>query len=332
MMASKKGEYVGITLPRGSKQLYAIFGILFIGAAYVSIGISQPSDRRNKIYEQIGINHIISDEETIVKCSLNNEEVKLIDLDKGMNSYKRLESPVQVSPYDSAYIIMTSGTTGIPKGVEIMHTSAINTCIDLNEKYDVNSADTILMVSAIDFDLSVYDIFGVLRAGGTIVTTSEDNYRNPDEWLKLIDEYKVTIWNSVPILFDMIVTMAEGKNRQLPFRTVMLSGDWIAINLPERFYNISDKMNSVVVAMGGATEASIWSNYMNVPRKISDGWVSIPYGKPLKNQVYRVADSFGRVCPNYVKGELLIGGVGVAKGYYGDEELTEKKILCRRRP
>lgn len=323
----KKGEYVGITLPRGSKQLYAIFGILFIGAAYVSIGISQPSDRRNKIYEQIGINHIISDEETIVKCSLNNEEVKLIDLDKGMNSYKRLESPVQVSPYDSAYIIMTSGTTGIPKGVEIMHTSAINTCIDLNEKYNVNSADTILMVSAIDFDLSVYDIFGVLRAGGTIVTTSEDNYRNPDEWLKLIDKYKVTIWNSVPILFDMIVTMAEGKNRQLPFRTVMLSGDWIAINLPERFYNISDKMNSVVVAMGGATEASIWSNYMNVPRKISDGWVSIPYGKPLKNQVYRVADSFGRVCPNYVKGELLIGGVGVAKGYYGDEELTEKKFF-----
>lgn len=321
----KKGDYIGITLPRGSRQIFAIFGILFSGAAYVPIGITQPNERRSKIYDQIGINHIISDEETIISCSLNNKEVKIIDLDKGMNSDKGLESPVQVSPYDSAYIIMTSGTTGVPKGVEIMHTSAINTCIDLNKKYNINTNDTVLMVSSIDFDLSVFDIFGLLHAGGTFITTSEDNYRNPDEWLELIDRYNVNIWDSVPILFDMLVTMAEGKKLKLPFRVVMLSGDWIALNLPGRFYNMSN--DSVVVAMGGATEASIWSNYLNVPKKIPDNWVSIPYGKPLENQVYKVSDDFGRTCPNYVKGELLIGGVGVAKGYRGDTELTDKKFI-----
>ena len=321
----KEGDYIGITLPRGSRQIFAIFGILFSGAAYVPIGITQPNERRSKIYDQIGINYIISDEETIISCSLNNEEVKIIDLDKGMNSEKKLESPVQVSPYDSAYIIMTSGTTGVPKGVEIMHTSAINTCIDLNKKYNINTNDTVLMVSSIDFDLSVFDIFGLLHAGGTFITTSEDNYRNPDDWLKLIDRYNVTIWDSVPILFDMLVTMAEGKKRKLPFRVVMLSGDWIALNLPGRFYNMSN--DSVVVAMGGATEASIWSNYLNVPKEIPNNWVSIPYGKPLENQVYKVVDDFGRTCPNYVKGELLIGGVGVAKGYRGDTELTDKKFI-----
>ena len=325
----EKGNYVGITLPRGSRQLYAIFGILFVGATYVSIGIAQPNDRRSKIYNQIGIKHIISDEKTIKDCILSKDEVKIIDLDEAMANESKLEQPVEISPYDSAYIIMTSGTTGIPKGVEIMHTSAINTCIDLNEKYKVSADDTILMVSAIDFDLSVYDIFAILSAGGTIVTTSEDNYRNPDEWLKLVDEYNVTIWDSVPILFDMIVTMAEGKNRKLPFRLVMLSGDWIAINLPERFYCISENADSVVIAMGGATEASIWSNYLNVPREIPKDWISIPYGRPLKNQVYRVVDDFGRICPNYVKGELLIGGVGVAKCYHGDEELTDKKYFER---
>lgn len=323
----EKGDYVGITLPRGSRQIYAIFGILFSGAAYVSIGIAQPNDRRNKIYDQIGIKHVVSDEKTVMDCSLDKNEVEIIDLDTSMENESKLEQPVKISPYDSAYIIMTSGTTGIPKGVEIMHTSAINTCIDLNEKYKVNTEDTILMVSAIDFDLSVYDIFGMFRAGGTVVTTSENNYRSPDEWLHLVDKYNVTIWDSVPILFDMIVTMAEGNNRKLPFRVVMLSGDWIAINLPERFYYISKRDDSIVVAMGGATEASIWSNYLNVPRVIPKDWISIPYGRALKNQVYRVVDDFGRICPNYVKGELLIGGVGVARCYHGDEALTRKKYF-----
>nr|WP_231207137.1 AMP-binding protein [Streptococcus equi] len=150
----KKGDYVGITLPRGSRQLYAIFGILFTGAAYVSIGIAQPNDRRTKIYDQIGIKCIISDEKTVIDCKLNKNEVKIIDLDVAMANVAKLKQPVEISPYDSAYIIMTSGTTGVPKGVEIMHTSAVNTCIDLNEKYNVNAEDTILMVSAIDFDLS----------------------------------------------------------------------------------------------------------------------------------------------------------------------------------
>lgn len=323
----KKGEYVGITLPRSSKQIYAIFGILFAGAAYVAIGINQPSERRSKIYEQIGIKFVISDNKTIEDYKLDTGEVSLIDLDKAIDKSLGLDKPIEVSSFDSAYIIMTSGTTGVPKGVEIMHTSAINTINDLNKKYSINSNDTLLMVSAIDFDLSVYDIFGILGTGGTLITTNEDNYRNPDEWIRIIEKYKVSIWDSVPILFDMLVTMAEGEKKSLPLRIVMLSGDWIAKDLPRRFYKLSEKENSIVVAMGGATEASIWSNYLNVPREIPKDWISIPYGKPLKNQVYRVVDELGRICPNYVKGELLIGGVGVAKCYHGDEDLTNTKYF-----
>lgn len=320
----KKNDYVGITLPRGHSQIIGILGILFAGAAYVPIGINQPNERRRKIYEQIGIKHVLSTKNTIRDFNLDDTDITFVDMDQSIIQ-SIIEKPVDISPFDTAYVIMTSGTTGIPKGVEIAHNSAVNTINDLNERYEVNNNDSVIMVSAIDFDLSVYDIFGILSAGGTIITLDDNNFKDPELWLKLIEKYEVTMWDSVPILFDMLVTMAEGKNVSIPLRLVFLSGDWIATTLPKRFYNRSK--NSLVVGMGGGTEASIWSNYINIPKEIPKNWISIPYGKALKNQVYRVVDGLGRICPNYVKGELLIGGVGVAKGYRGDKELTEKKFL-----
>lgn len=320
----KKNDYVGITLPRGYSQIVGILGILFAGAAYVPIGINQPNERRRKIYEQIGIKHVLSNKNTINDLNLDDTDITFVDMDQS-TIQSIIENPVNISPFDTAYVIMTSGTTGIPKGVEIAHNSAVNTINDLNERYEVNANDSVIMVSAIDFDLSVYDIFGILSAGGTIITLDDNNFKDPELWLKLIEKYEVTMWDSVPILFDMLVTMAEGKDVSIPLRLVFLSGDWIATTLPKRFYNRSK--NSLVVGMGGGTEASIWSNYINIPKEIPKNWISIPYGKALKNQVYRVVDGLGRICPNYVKGELLIGGVGVAKGYRGDKELTEKKFV-----
>lgn len=83
------------------------------------------------------------------------------------------------------------------------------------------------MVSSIDFDLSVYDVFGILSSGGKVVVLSEDTYRDPDAWLLLIEEYAISVWNSVPKLFDMLITMAQSCKRPLDLRVVMLSGDWI---------------------------------------------------------------------------------------------------------
>ncbi|HBG7379501.1 TPA: non-ribosomal peptide synthetase [Clostridioides difficile] len=319
-----KGDYVGITLHRGYKQIIGILAILFSGAAYVPIGINQPKGRRNKIYKQIGIKHVLSDENVIKSLSLYEDKIMLVDIDD-LENIKSIKYPVEISCFDTVYVIMTSGTTGIPKGVEIAHNSVINTIIDINKKYNICSNDTIIMVSAIDFDLSVYDIFGLLSVGGTVITLNDHNFKDPDVWIKLIEKYDVTLWNSVPIIFDMLITMAEGKDIYLPIKTVLLSGDWIATTLPGRFYSRSE--NSIVVGMGGATEASIWSNYINIPKEIPNDWISVPYGSALKNQVYRVIDDLGRVCPNYVKGELIIGGVGVAKGYIGDKKLTKNKFI-----
>jgi len=321
---TKAGDYIGVTLPRSCDQIYAIMGILFAGAVYVPIGIHQPRERRKRIYQQIGLLSLVTNTETMNKFLCNEEDLLIVNLDD-ISDKISLKKPIVASPTDSAYVIMTSGSTGIPKGVEITHESVVNTIADVNQKCNILSKDTAIMVSSIDFDLSVYDIFGMFSSGGKVVVLSEDTYRDPDLWLSLIEQHAISVWNSVPKLFDMLVTMAESRKLSIDLRVVMLSGDWIGLDLPQRFYRLSN--NSAVIAMGGATEASIWSNYIVVPTTIPLNWTSIPYGKPLKNQIYRVVDDFNRVCPNYVHGELWIGGAGVAKGYKGDEKLTAEKFI-----
>ncbi|HGH5670371.1 TPA: AMP-binding protein, partial [Klebsiella pneumoniae] len=136
-----------------------------------------------------------------------------------------IANPVVRAPTQPAYIIYTSGSTGTPKGVVISHRGALNTCCDINTRYQVGPHDRVLALSALHFDLSVYDIFGVLRAGGALVMVMENQRRDPHAWCELIQRHQVTLWNSVPALFDMLLTWCEGFADATPenLRAVMLS-------------------------------------------------------------------------------------------------------------
>lgn len=322
------GDYVGIVLPRGVEQIYAILGILIAGGVYVPIGINQPANRRRQICSKVGVKVFVTNRDTFDRCCLNEEGLSYIYTDEIGERIENLE-PVLRSPRDSAYVIMTSGSTGDPKGVEESHAAAKNTIDDVVEKIHVSSSDTLLMVSAIDFDLSVFDLFALLGQGGRLVVLDEETYRSPDVWLELMEKYRVTLWNSTPIQLDMCITMAEKSKRfvALSFlKAVMLSGDWVFRTLLMRLLKLTQ--NVMLLIMGGATEGGIWSNYILITTdSIPEEWETIPYGFPLKKQVYKVVDKFERLCPDYVPGELWIGGAGVAKGYCGDEQLTYQKFV-----
>jgi amino acid adenylation domain-containing protein len=233
---------------------------------------------------------------------------------------------VGVSGEQAAYVIFTSGSTGEPKGVEVSHRAAVNTVEDVCSRFGVGAGDRVLAVSGLDFDLSVWDVFGLLGAGGGVVLVEQDARREPGRWLELIARHEVTIWNSVPALLDMLLVTA-GEALPQGLRLALVSGDWVGLDLPGRLRRACP--GARLVALGGATEAAIWSNAFEV-EDVSPEWRSIPYGFPLRNQCYRVVDARGRDRPDWVPGELWIGGAGLAIGYRGDLETTTKKFVRDR--
>lgn len=320
----QKQQTVAVSLERGGLQIAAVLGILAAGGIYVPIGVKQPVERRKKINSAAQINITISSKDLIDK-KIFPEDSLVLDIEEA-ESFSTEQKPAELSAAESAYIIFTSGSTGNPKGVEISHAAAVNTITEINRKCKITQEDSLLGVSALDFDLSVYDIFGILSAGGKVVCITEDTYRDPVSWFQLIKKHNITTWNSVPILMDMLMVVLESSNeKKLPLSHVMLSGDWIGLDLPKRIKKYSPDCE--IIAMGGATEASIWSNYFDVSLPIDKNYRSIPYGKPLPNQTYKIVDSKKRDCPFLVPGELWIGGAGLARGYRGNSDLTSQKFI-----
>lgn len=318
-----KGGFVAIVLPKGMEQIYCTLGIQAVGAAYVPVGIHQPMERMKRIFESANISGIATDKVHAESFRKENPQWKVFSVEEMLLKAPMPASEIIEDADSLAYVIFTSGTTGVPKGVMISHRGASNTIRDINERYRVTPRDACIAISELDFDLSVYDLFGLLSAGGKVVVLSEETKKEANAWKEIAKTQKVTLWNSVPALFEMFTIVLGNSANEIPLKTILLSGDWIPIPLfdtAKRLWPLAS-----FVSLGGATEASIWSVHYEV-KEISAEWKSIPYGKALRNQKIKVVDETGREVPQGEPGELWIGGIGVAKGYLNNEELTRQKF------
>lgn len=317
---AKPNQLIGVFMDRSIEMIVGVLGILKSGAAYLPIEPSYPRERIKYILENSKASLVLTQSKYGEAFDSSMEVVLIEDPSIYLEDGSNLESVN--SPEDLAYTIYTSGSTGKPKGVMIKHISAVNTICDINSKFSVCEKDRIIGLSSISFDLSVYDIFGALSTGAALVQIKDQ--RNVSEITDVLKKYNITIWNSVPAIMDMLIENLKQPFSNMSLRLVLLSGDWIPLKLPEkikRYFQCAD-----VISLGGATEASIWSIYYPI-KEVREEWRSIPYGMPLANQTFYVLDKAMKLCPYGVRGELFIGGVGVAIGYMNDEEKTNASFI-----
>ena len=321
-----RNTLVAVVMKKGWEQAAACLGILMAGAAYLPVDPTQPAARIRTLLEQGECTLALTQSgiEPRVEWPNGIRRIAVDGLALGNLPAEFADSGQTAG--DLAYVIFTSGSTGVPKGVMIDHRGAVNTILDINRRFCIGERDVVLGVSSLSFDLSVYDIFGILAAGGTLVLPDPDAGQDPAHWEKLIERHGVTVWNSVPALMQMLVedASARGAGQISALRVVMLSGDWIPLSLPDRIRQLVPEARAI--SLGGATEASIWSIYYPV-EEVAKGWKSVPYGKPLANQTWQVLNSRLEPCPVWTPGHLYIGGAGLAKGYWRDAEKTAASFI-----
>jgi amino acid adenylation domain-containing protein len=322
---AKPGDPVAIVMDKGWEEAVAALGVLFAGAAYLPIDAALPRSRIEAILRSSGASHALVQPWTAESVPASVGTVLEVGAEEPGGAAPPPSAPA-VDPGALAYVIYTSGSTGMPKGVAIDHRGAVNTLVDIGRRFRVGPEDRVLALSRLSFDLSVFDLFGVWAAGGTTVLPAADRLRDPSHWLAVAGEHRVTIWNSVPALLEMLVHhLGAGPAPELArLRLALLSGDWIPLALPDRVREVRPAVS--VVSLGGATETSIWSVFHPIEH-IDPRWTSIPYGRPLTNQTLHVLDDTMEPRPIWVPGPLFIGGAGQALGYWRDEERTRAAFV-----
>ena len=327
------GDRVPVLLDKGWEQVVAVHGVLRAGAAYVPIDPAWPTARVTFLLGDVRATHAVSRTALAPGLALP-AGMALTCVDGDEVAQCPDGTPPQAESVDTgrqhlAYVIFTSGSTGVPKGVMIDHRGALNTVADINQRFGIGEEDAVFGLSALHFDLSVYDLFGPLSVGATLVLPAPAELLDPAAWLARLAARRVTLWNSVPALMQLLAEAASANAQQLPaLRTVMLSGDWIPVSLPAQVRRIAPQAR--VISLGGATEASIWSIYHAIDAADARR-PSIPYGRPLANQRWHVLDEDGQDAPDWVAGHLHIAGTGLALGYWNDPDKTAAAFISHPR-
>jgi amino acid adenylation domain-containing protein len=315
----KPGDMVGIFAGRSWCSIVAMLAILKAGGAYVPLDPAYPQARLELMARDAGVRVILTEAEQ--HDALRNwwqGEALRIDRD---------DLPVSTVQYEKGdpdalcYLIYTSGSTGTPKGVRVRHRSVINMVEAICSRLKPSENDVWTVFHSHSFDLSVWEIWGALLTGGTLVVVDQNIARNPDAFYELAVREGVTILNQTPTALEQFAYCHERAGKVVPLNHIGCGGESFPSVLAARVL----EWNTPLWNFYGPTEATVWASAHRVTRADLQQ-ATLPIGRPFANMRMYIIDPYGNPLPPNIPGELCIGGVGVACGYHNRPELTAEKF------
>ncbi|HEX2569423.1 MAG TPA: amino acid adenylation domain-containing protein, partial [Polyangia bacterium] len=322
-----RGAVIGLCLERSLETVVAVLGVLRAGAAYVPLDPAYPAERLGFILADARAPLLLTHERLEPQLAAQLRAVgataELVCLDTGIDhadhAGARPPRLADIAPHDLACLIYTSGSTGQPKGVMLEHGGLVNLVHSFIRSYEATTEDRMLPLTSIASASFVGEILPLLCVGGTLVLPTETEILDLEALLGLIGRHRVTIASTVPA----VVKALNARQTDLaPLRLLLSGGEALGAS------DIQHLLDKVTVVNGyGLTETTVCATYYPLaPRDLeAQGWM--PIGRPIPNTTVYVLDPEQRPVPEGVPGELCVGGLGLARGYWDRPDLTAARFV-----
>jgi amino acid adenylation domain-containing protein len=321
----KPDVMVGMCLERSLEMIIALLAVHKAGGAYVPLDPAYPQERLASMVDDSQVSILLT--QTSLVEHLPSKEVVLMCLDTYWQTErsKPTENPCSgVQPDNSICMIYTSGSTGKPKGVMNTHRGVSNYVQWMQKECHLSIKDRVLQKAPFSFDASIWEFFWPLIAGAHLIIARPDGHRDASYLVSLIEEQQVTTLHFVPSMLHVFLLESDLETRCRSLKRVFCGGEALMFDMQERFFKRF--AHTSLYNRYGPTEAAIAVAYWECRRGSFE--TTIPIGRPIANIQLYILDKAMQPVPIGVPGELYIGGVGVARGYFNRPELTAEKFIC----
>jgi amino acid adenylation domain-containing protein len=314
----RPGHLVAVCMDRCVEMVVSLYAVLKAGAAYAPLDPSHPGERLRFLLEDLAAPVVLVTSATESRVA----GAQVVRVDRDIDGELPVSKPdVRHRDAHIAYVIYTSGSTGTPKGVMNSHAGLRNRLLWMQGRYQLGPDDSVLQKTPYTFDVSVWEFFWPLMFGARLVVAQPDGHKDPEYLVNVMRTRGVTTVHFVPSMLGVFLERADVASTSL--RRVICSGEALPRAMQDTFFERLARCE--LHNLYGPTEASIDVSYWQC--RSDDSHADVPIGRPIWNTQLHVLDKHDNPCPIGVAGELCIGGVGLARGYWRRPELTAERFV-----